>query len=156
MIDFAPDVLPKVLIELRQDTAVAAIVGENPHAAKPRVRGFEPGPGDEHAGNDDDPYRAFVVLVQLNAPRLARVPVQRPVIVARCYGRTHQEAAALRWAVSNSIHSIGPRVHTNGLGIYLSQDTSGGGQEKDPDTQQPYQELDIDLFATTQAVTTGS
>lgn len=156
MIDFVPDVLPKVLIEIREDAAVADIAGENPHDAKPRVRGVEPGPGDEHAGNNSDPYRAFVVLVQLSAPRLSRVPVQRPRIIARCYGRTHPEAAALRWAVSNAIHSIGPRVHANGLGIYLSKDDSGGEQEKDPDTQQPYQELDIDLFATTQAVTNGS
>jgi hypothetical protein len=151
-----PDALPKVLIEVREDSEVAAIAGENPHVTTPRVRGFEPAPGDAQAGNDQAPYKAFVVLVQLDAPRLPRVPVQRPRIAARCYGRTHAEAAALRWAVSNAIHMIGPRVHANGLGIYLSKDESGGEQEKDPDTSQPYQTLFIDLFATTQAVTTGS
>ena len=150
------DALPKILIEIREDPAVAAIAGENPHVATPRVRGFEPGPGDAHAGNDRDPYRAFVVLVQVSAPRQARVPVQRPLIAARCYGRTHAEAAALRWAVSDAIHYIGPRVHANGLGIYLSRDESGGEQEKDPDTSQPYQTAFIDLFATTQVVATAS
>jgi len=151
-----PDALPKILIEIREDAGVIAIAGENPHVTKARVRPFEPGPGDEQAGNDLAPYRAFVVLVQLDAPRMARVPVQRPRIAARCYGRTHAEAAALRWAVSNSIHMIGPRIHANGLGIYLSKDESGGEQEKDVDTQQPFQTIFIDLFATTQAVATGS
>lgn len=144
------DVLPKLLIELRDDTDVAAIVDR-------RVRGFEPAPGDADfeidAASEHKFKHAFVVLVQLEALRILRVPVQRPRIVARCYGRTHAEAAALRWACSKAIHLVGPRVHNNGLGIYLSKDDGGGEQEKDPDTQQPLQLLLIDLFATTQAVT---
>lgn len=137
-----PDALPKLLLELRDDSAVAAIVDE-------RVRSPEPGPGDAQGPGE---YKAFVVLVQLDAPRYSRIPVQRPQIAVRCYGRTHQEAAALRWACSNAIHDIGPRVHTNGLGIYSSMDTSGGGQETDPDTKQPLQVFLVDVFATTQEV----
>ena len=139
------DVLPKLLTEIRDDDAVAAIVGT-------RVRGFEPAPGDAKQGTTQDPYQAFVVLVQLDAPRLRRVPVQRATVAARCYGRTPAEAAALRWAVSNAIHLPGARVHANGLGIYQSFDETGGEQEKDPDTAQPLQTLVISALATTQAV----
>lgn len=160
------DALPKFLIEIRDDPDVDAI-------AEGRVRGFEPAPqivhpttgaliqkGDARAGTAQDPYIAFVVLVQLDAPRELRAPIQRPVIAARCYGRTHAEAAALRWAVSKAIHPdtgpLGPRVHANGLGIYQSFDAAGGEQEKDPNTQQPYQTLVINSMATTQAVAVGS
>lgn len=137
------DALPKLLTEIRDDDAVDAIVDG-------RVRGFEPAPGDAKPNGS---YQAFVVLVQLSAPRVApRVPAQRATIVTRCYGRTPAEAASLRWAVSNAIHNIGPRVHANGLGIYQSLDETGGEQEKDPDTGQPYQTLVITALATTVAV----
>lgn len=156
------DVLPKLLNEIRDDPDVDALV-------EGRVRGFEPAPptfhpdtgallvkGDARQGSAADPYVAFVVLVQLDAPRETRAPIQRPVIVARCYGRTNAEAAALRWAVSDAIHHIGPRLHANGLGIYHSWDAAGGEQEKDPNTQQPFQTLVINGLATTQAVAVGS
>lgn len=139
---FAPDVLPKLLTEIRDDGDVDDIVDG-------RVRGFEPADGDAKGAGS---YKAFVVLVQLAAPRMPRVPVQFARIVARCYGRSHQEAAALRWAVSNAIHLRGARVHGNGLGFYNSLDVEGGVQDKDPDTQQPLQTLVIEVPATTQAV----
>lgn len=139
---FYPDVLPKLLIEIRDDPDVEAIVDD-------RVRGFEPSQGD---ANGPGAYKAFVVLVQLTAPRLSRVPVQFARLAARCYGRTHQEAAALRWAVSNAIHNRGARVHANDLGFYNSLDTEGGEQEKDPATAQPYQTVFIEVPATTQVV----
>jgi hypothetical protein len=146
---FYPDVLPKLLIEIREDSAVDAIV-------EGRVRGFEP--EGESATYEGDAlgagkYKAFVVLVQLDAGRLPRAPIQFPRIAARCYGRTHAEAAELRWAVSNAIHNTGPRIHTNDLGIYNSIDDGGGQQEKDPDTAQPYQTLFIEAPATTQVAT---
>lgn len=143
-----PDVLPKLLIEIRDDAAVDTIVDG-------RVRGFEPrGKSASYSGDALGPgfYQAFVVLVQLSAPRDPRLPVQDFTIAARCYGRTHQEAADLRWAVSNAIHAVGPRVYTNGLGVYLTLDTEGGEQERDPDTQQPLQTLVITGTATTVAV----
>lgn len=138
-----PDVLPKLLIEIRADPAVAAIV-------EGRVRGGEPADGD---AKGPGAYLPFVVLVQLGAARHPRVPVQFPRIAARCYGRTHQEAAALRWAVSGAVHYGGPRIHANGLGIYQSLDSEGGEQNTDPDTGQPYQTLVIEAPATTQVAT---
>lgn len=137
-----PDVLPKLLIDLRDDPDVDDIVDG-------RVRGFEPAPGDAKGPGE---YQAFVCIVQLDAPRLGRLPVQRPRLAVRCYGRTPQEAAALRWACSNALHNVGPRTYANGLGIYISMDDSGGEQEKDPDTRQPYQVFIVDAFATTQEV----
>lgn len=137
-----PDVLPKLLIEIRDDPAVGAIVGA-------RVRGGEAADGD---AKGPGAYQPFVVLVQLTAPRLARLPVQWSRVVARCYGRSHQEAATLRWAVSDAIHHRGPRIHTNGLGIYQTLDIEGGDQGTDPDTGQPFQTLLIETPATTQVV----
>lgn len=137
-----PDALPKILLELRDDPDVDDIVSG-------RVRGFEPAPGDAKGPGE---YQAFVVVSQLDAPRLGRIPVQRPRIAVRCYGRTQQEAAALRWACSNVLNDAGPRTHNNGLGIYQSMDDTGGEQELDPDTKQPLQTFIVDLFATTQEV----
>jgi hypothetical protein len=154
MTDLVPDVLPKLVIELRADGDVAAIAGANPSTTTVRVRGGEPGPSDAQPKGS---FRAFVVLVQLDAPRMPRVPIQRPQIVARCYGRDFAEAAALRWACSNAIHNVGPRVHSNDLGIYNSLETTGGEQESDPITKQPYQSLFIEALATTQvAAVVGS
>lgn len=140
------DILGKVIIELRADAGVAAIVSD-------RVRGYEPAPSDIGAGTDESPYKAFVVAVHLGAQRENRVPVQRPRIALRCYGRTLIEAAQLGTAVSDALHYIGPRLHANGLGIYTSFATDGGEQDKDPDTQQPYVTVFADFTATTQAVT---
>lgn len=159
MTAFNWDVLGKVLIEIRQDPAVVAIAGANPTSTPARVRGFEPAPQtDSYAGDaqGSGSYRAFVVLVNQGGSRMHRVPVQHPRLVARCYGRTPTEAAALAVAVSDSIHYQGPRVHANGLGIYASFDDQGGEQDRDPDTQQPYVPIFIDLLATTQAVASGS
>ena len=139
---FYPDALPKILLELRDDPDVDAIVSG-------RVRGFEPAPGDAQGAGS---YKAFVVVVQLDAPRLGRIPVQRAQIAVRCYGRTPQEAAELRWACSNALHYVGPRVHNNRLGIYTSWDRSGGEQEIDPDTKQPLQVFIADVHATTMEV----
>ena len=136
-----PDVLPKLITELRADAALAALVGD-------RIAGVEPkgawvkGPGQ---------YVAHVVLVQLDASRITRTPVQRFVIEARCYGRDFAEAAAVRWAVSEALHLAGGRTFANGLGIYQTLDESGGAQEKDPQTDQPYQLLTITGHATTMA-----
>ena len=154
---FYPDVLPKILTDIRSDTGVAAITA--------RIRSPEPaGPvihpttravidkGDRRAGTADEPYVAFVVLRSLPAIRHPRVPLQFARIVAQCYGRTSAEAAELRWRVGDSIHQAGPRVYGNGLGIYNSLDDSGGEQQLDPHTQQPYQEIVIEVPATTQVV----
>jgi len=155
---FYPDVLPKLLLDIREDDTVDALVHR-------RVRSPEPAPpsistagvvldkGDSRAGTAADPYVAFVVLVPLPATRHPRVPIQFTRTAARCYGRTPAEAAELRWAVSNAIHNVGPRIYGNGLGIYQSLDDGGGEAETDPVTQQPYQTLVIEAPATTQVAT---
>lgn len=151
-----PDVLPKLLIEIREDSSVQAIVGT-------RVGSPEPAPPIYHPvtkaliepgwARDKGSWVAFVVLVQLAAPRVGpRIPAQRAVVVARCYGRTPQEAAALRWAVSEAIHNLHARTHANGLGIYQSIEEAGGDQQQDPANDQPFQTLTITALATTQAV----
>ncbi|HEX5013014.1 MAG TPA: hypothetical protein VFV72_02560 [Candidatus Limnocylindrales bacterium] len=149
------DVLPKLLIELRDDDAVDAIV----HG---RVRGYEPAPDtiDPNSGavleqgdaRGPGQYVAFVVLVRLDSPRDKRSVGQYPRIAVRCYGRTRPEAFALYAACSDALHGRGPRIHNNGLGIYLSWDDTGSSQEKDPVTDQPYEEFIASLIATTQAV----
>lgn len=149
------NVLPKLLIELRDDDAVEAI-------AHGRVRGREPAPdvvdpssgavleqGDARGPGE---YVAFVVLVQLDAPRDKRSVGQYPRIAVRSYGRTPQEAYDLYAACSDALHGRGPRVHNNGLGIYLSWDDTGSSPGTDPRTQQPYEEFIASLIATTQAV----
>lgn len=143
------DALGKIVVEIRDDDGVDAI-------AHGRVRGAEPaGSTSTEAGDARGPgeYVAFVVLSKLDDPRVgARIPAHREVIAARCYGRTFAEAAALRWAVSNAVHLIGPRVKANGLGIYQTLDESGGAADKDPSTQQPYETFVITALATTVSV----
>jgi hypothetical protein len=145
-----PSVLNKLLIELRENDAVNAIVGN-------RVRTPKPAPGDAAWADLVDGTRqykfAFIVLGLLAAPRRLRLPVQDARIVVGCYGRNVIEAAELRWAASNAIHNIGPRIHANGLGIYNSWEDAGGEADSDPDTGQPLERFIVAAIATTQAVT---
>lgn len=148
------DVLGKLVLELRAESPIVAIVGRD-EANLVRVRGFEPSPGDGAVQVTDKGRRyanAFIVLATLATPRHPTVPIQTDRVVARCYGRTPAEAMALYVAASNALHNLGPRLHANGLGIYISLDDTGGTQEKDPDTQQPLVSFVISLVATTQAV----
>lgn len=145
-----PDVLPKLLIELREDELVNAIVGD-------RVRSPKPAPGDVAWADLEDGTRKFthalIVLTRLSAPRHQRLPVQFPRIAVKCLGRTVVEAAELRWAASHAIHNIGPRIHANGLGIYNTLDDAGGEQDSDPDTGQPLETFIVQAIATTQSAT---
>jgi len=146
---FVPDVLPKLLLELRSDEAVAAIVGQ-------RVRGAEPAPGDAAWSDHEDGRRtfahSFIVVVRLDAPRHAQLPVQFPTFAVRNYGTDRRRAAELRWAASDALHRKGPRL-SGGLGIYQSLEDAGGEQETDPDTGQPLETFIVSAIATTQAVT---
>lgn len=149
-----PDVPPKILLELRNAATVQAIVGTDANGIR-RIRIDEPqGAVGDEKGDARGPgsYVAFIVIVQLDAPRISpRVPVQRAVLAIRCYGRTRQEAAALRWAVSDVLNIAGGREHTNGLHIYQSIETSGGEDQKDPDTKQPYETVVLAAHASTMA-----
>lgn len=145
-----PDVLPKLLVELREDEAVSAIVGD-------RVRSPKPSPGDVDWDDIEDGTRKFknalIVLGRLSSPRRLQLPVQDARIVVTCLGRTVVEAAELRWAASNAIHNIGPRIHPNGLGIYNSWEDAGGEADSDPDTGQPLERFIVAAIATTQPAT---
>lgn len=155
------DPLPKIIDELRDASAIAAIVGANPTSTPVRVRGGEPaGPivnPDTGAviteGDATTPFRAFIVVVRLTSPRHPRLPIQRPRYAIRCYGRTRVEAAALAMAASDALHGVGPRVHGNGLGIYVTHDDVGMQDDIDPDTNQPLCFIIVEALATTQVVT---
>lgn len=152
---FNPDPTGKLLVELRDNDAVKAIVGT-------RVRAFEPAPqvvdpdtkrvlekGDVRGPGE---YVAFVLLVILDPFRERRLPIQRPRISVQCYAATAQAAMALYAACAEALHDVGPRVYANGLGAWNSWDDSGGRPDKDPDTGQPFVEFMVELVATTQAV----
>jgi len=144
------DPVGRLLTELRDDDAVADIVGENPHEAVPRVRSPKAGPGDMQQGPEN--YRAFVTIATLALPRMQSVPVQRARHVVRCFGRTPEEAAALYAACSDALHHRGPRVTGAGLGIYVTHDDTGGEEGEDPDTHQPTYDFVVETLATTQVV----
>lgn len=147
MFDF--DALGKVIIELREDTDVGDIVeGRIGYEVGAGWAAFQTTPQGPRYAHD------FVLVHILATPRLPRLPIQKPRISVRCYGKTPERAYELYVACSNALHGVGPRVHTNGLGIYVSHDDAGGTQEKDPDTGQPLVSFIAELIATTQAVTT--
>lgn len=144
------DPVGRLLTELRDDDAVAAIVGENPHEpVHPRVRSPKAAPGDVQGASA---YRAFVTIATLALPRMQSVPVQRARHVVRCYGRTPEEAAALYVACSDALHHKGPRTTGAGFGIYVSHDDTGGEAGEDPDNGQPTYTFVVETLATTQVV----
>jgi hypothetical protein len=143
------DPVGKLLTELRDDSAVAAIVSANPTVSVPRVRSPKPGPGDAQQATA---YRAFIVIATLATPRLASVPVQRSRHVVRCYGRTPEEADLLYRAASDALHHKGPRQTGAGHAIYVSHDDTGAAYEEDPDTHQPLYAFVVESLATTQVV----
>ena len=138
------DVLGKILTEVRDNVAVAALTT--------RVRGGEPAPGDALGAGH---FQRFVVLTRLGSQRLKRAPVQEVRIVAKCYGSTFQDAAALAGAVSNAIHATGHRISASNVAIFGSFDDSGLGAEKDPETLQPHEDLIISVGALTEALPIG-
>lgn len=151
------DVLGKLVLEVRDDTAVDAIAHGRVRGADAAAAAIHPTSGATIADGDRQgpgEYVAFVVMTLLDDPRVGpRIPAHRARITARCYGRTRAEAAALRWAVSAALHLVGPRVKTNGLGIYQTLDDGGGAQGTDPDTGQPFEVVVFSALASTAAVT---
>jgi hypothetical protein len=148
------DATPKVIVDLRSDSAVAALVGTDAHGII-RVRGFEPQGYPDATESDEQPagsFRNFVVVVTLATPRDKRLPIQRPRFAIRCYGSNPQQAMALYGACSDAIHQTGARVYPNRLGVWDSFDDTGATQEKDPDTEQPYVTFVAEYAATTLAI----
>lgn len=142
------DPMGDMIGEARDAGGIAAIVGA-------RVRGYEPqGATETYDGDAQGPghYKAFLVLVALSVPPQRRVPVTFAEYAFRAYGRNVREAWDLYRAIVDAFHRQGPRLRSSGLGIYSTWVT-GGAQEKDPKTDQPYVTGTIQLTATTQAVT---
>jgi len=128
-------------------TIIAELKAAN--LASGRVRGGEPAAGDAKAAGA---FQRFVVLVDLGGTRFKRAPLQQLRYGFRCYGSTYQDARALYAELSGALHIAGPRIGATGVGIYLSADDTGGSANQDPDTEQPYYDGVIDLFATAEAV----
>ena len=136
-------VVNRIRNELADDAGVDTLVSG-------RVHTHEPDPGDVQV-----PFRAFIVLRQVGAPRvsgLRMVPVQVARIQAQCYGTTAANAADVWGAVVAALHGQGPRIHSNGVGIFATFDDTGGSDNADPDTKQPVMTGFIEAFATTEAV----
>lgn len=127
-----PDVLGRVLTEIRSDPGVSALTT--------KIRGGQPAPDDARGSSE---YQRFVVLVHLGTRREKRVAFQEVRIAARCYGTTFQDATLLAHAVSDAIHGKGARVSPTGVGIFNSFDDQQEGTDADPDTGQPNQTVMI-------------
>lgn len=142
------DLTPALVAELRAGTDIAALVGarvrtDEPHGATATYEGDARGPGE---------YVPFLVVSHLSLPADRRVPVMRAAFGLRCYGRTKEEATAIFLAVAGELHDRGPRLHTDGTGIYSSAVT-GGAKDRDPKTNQPVVTGTIELTASTMVVT---
>jgi hypothetical protein len=127
------DLTGRVLVEIRDYAPVAAIT--------PRVRGGEPAKGD---------VPPMVILVRAGRTRSvfairssARIGLQDGRWYARCYGATAQQAAQLSGAVSDAIHTRGPRTDSQGRRLYLSVDEGGGDADLDPVTRWPLEVITI-------------
>lgn len=144
------DPIGTLVVELRADSDVAALVGA-------RIRTFEPlGASDTYEGDALGPghYKPFVVITALSVPPDRRVPITRPEYAVTCYGTSPQNASAVWGAVVKAMHGVGPRIRSaTGQGIYVSWAATGGEQDKDPFTSQPIVRGTIELIATAQAVT---
>lgn len=146
------DPVGRLVTELRDDPAVAAIVGQNP-TMHPRVRGQNPAAGDTRSDDRGEAagYRAHIVIVTLGLPRHPQVPLLRARHAIRCYGRTAEEATALYVAASRALHARGPR-RAGVQAIYVTHDDTGGDYTTDPDTLQPLYTFTVETVATTQVV----
>jgi len=145
------DTLGKLLVELRDDTAVDAWCDG-------RVRGEEPAPatdtydGDAHGPGD---YKRFIVITTLDTPRHPRIPLQRPTYAINVFGVSPRDAMIGYGLASDAIHRRGVRMEGTGstrVGIYNSFDDSGGTPERDPQTGQPFVTFIVHLNATDQSV----
>lgn len=141
------DPVGQLVTELREDAAVAAIVGANP-SSEPRVRSPKAGPGDVQGPTA---YRAFITIATLATPRHPTVPVMRARHVVRCYGRNPTEAEMLYDAASDALHGRGPRRQGTRV-IFKSHDDTGAAYEEDPDSKQPVYSFIVETLAATQAV----
>ena len=143
-----PDPTGRILTEIRDDATVAAITA--------RVRPEQPaGKTEADAGDARGPgqYVPFVVVSRLGHARGKRIPTQEVRLLAKCYGTTAQNAAALAAAVSGAVHARGHRISSAGVAISGSFDDGGAGLAFDPVTGQPHEDVVIQVNASTRLIT---
>jgi hypothetical protein len=130
---------------------VGAVVTElrTANIASKRVRAGEAAPGD---AKDAGTFQRFVVLVVLGYQRLHRAPMAIWRLGVRAYAPTFQDATVLFGEISDALDNAGPRLSASGVPIYQSLDDTGGSAGKDPDTQQPYMDGVVEVFAGTEAL----
>lgn len=139
----------RILTEIRDDAAVIAFPCT-------RVRPGEPAgktatdPGDARGPGQ---YVRFIVLSRLGHARLKRAAIQEVRLLAKCYGLTKQDAAALAGVVSDAIHAKGHRISAGGVAIFGSFDDGGSGADTDPVTSQPHEDIVIQVNASTELIT---
>ena len=149
------NIVSAVIAELRDDDDVSLLVGTRIRHNSPLGEVYDEAGRLTYAGDarGAGEYQAFIVVVVLSDPPMRRVPVQFAEIAIRCYGATSQQARAVYGAVAKCFHDRGVRVKSNGLGIWRSAMVGGGSDDADPKTGQPLVVGDIQLIATTVAVT---
>ena len=147
------DPVGRLIIELREAPDVAAIAGENPHAARDedvRVRGQEPGPGDAQA-HDAVPSLRADPHPGPAAAWPACPPSERGTSCSAS-GAIGSRPTACTGPAAMPSTTLGPAWPAAGMAIYVSHDDTGGSPLSDPDTEQPYYEFVVESIATTQVV----
>lgn len=136
----------QVIAMLRDDGAVAAIVGN-------RVRGDEPGAGWSPP---------FVTVAWLHTNRFpfgagsGRLRLQRVFHSVKCYGTTPEQAIQLYGAVSDAIHFPNPQVDSRERVLLQSRDEPGGDISTDPDTKWPFVDATVVSIAGADALASVS
>lgn len=120
----------KIVVELRTDARILALVGTVPgDATKVQVFG-----GEAHK----DAAGAYVIVRRLGPMvRAKRAPFGRFRIIVDAYGHTPAEAAKLAGYISDVLATRGPRTSAAGVALYLSVEDVGPQASLDPDTDEP-------------------
>lgn len=120
----------KIVVELRTDARILALVGTVPgDATKVQVFG-----GEAHK----DASGAYIIVRRLGPmTRSKRAPFVRQRIIVDAYGRTPAEAAKLAGYISDALATRGPRTSPAGVALYLSIEDVGPQASLDPDTDEP-------------------
>lgn len=141
-----------IITELRETTAVAALVSDHIRGGHP-APGIPGSPGGPAVPGDKRPkgsWLRFLVITREGAVRSrGRQPVQTVTLGIRCYGTSPKDAAALMGVVSDALHQQGPRAGSGGGHIWLSLVGESQGADLDPTTDQPFEDVYVDVICTT-------
>ncbi len=120
----------RVITEIKDDAAVAAIVSDRVAGGEPGLRWAPPMVIVVKAGQSRSPF----------GQGSGHLGLQEAVYYAHCYGATRVQAEQLAGAVSDAMHDKGPRP---GRTILLSVEDGGGGSELEPGTNYPVEVLTL-------------